>query len=382
MCFIDEYGHSLINSEHKLWVPLSERAIFVISEDMAVFSVDQESTFINTVFANFRGEAKSSVCLYLEQKKEVLNRLFPVAKLKKAKGIAIEQLLLAEEKELRNKVMQYRDARANGRKLYYINKENVGYLEKECIEDQYYNIKEYKNEKPYYSGPAEYVRSVIEEYCSLPFIKRERIYRKKEYDIVERACKEKTILQVDANYQGKEQTFYVYPYKIVPDSFHTQSYLVCYSRMPEEDEDEKKIVSFSMARINPGQECKGNFSLKKQEIKDIENRIAKDAAAYLVGGNEEIKVQLTKKGERSYRQRLYSRPEKTGIEKIETDKTDDQGNHIEESIYTFNCTQQQIFNYFFSFGAEAKIISPEGLRNRFQNTYERALAVYDSDTTE
>lgn len=48
---------------------------------------------------------------------------------------------------------------------------------------------------------------------------------------------------------GKLQTFYVYPYKIVTDPLHTQSYLVCYSRKSEESEQDKIIASFSMTRM-------------------------------------------------------------------------------------------------------------------------------------
>ncbi len=92
-------------------------------------------------------------------------------------------------------------------------------------------------------------------------------------------------------------------------------------------------------------------------------QISKYSPAYLVGQLELIKVKLTKKGKQSYQSRLYSRPEK-----IESLSSDD--------VYVFDCTQQQVFNYFFSFGADAEIISPEYLRNRFKNTHIKALNKY------
>lgn len=118
-----------------------------------------------------------------------------------------------------------------------------------------------------------------------------------------------------------------------------------------------------MARITSPTMLTKTFHLNKHEITNIETQIANYSPAYLIGKPEQIKVKLTKKGKQSYQSRLYSRPEK-----IESLSTDD--------VYVFNCTQQQIYNYFFSFGADAEIISPEYLRNRFRNAHEKALEKY------
>lgn len=118
-----------------------------------------------------------------------------------------------------------------------------------------------------------------------------------------------------------------------------------------------------MARMNPPTALTKTFHFSVQEEKNIEAQISKYSPAYLVGKPEQIKVKLSKKGKQSYQTRLYSRPEK--IESLSTD-----------NIYVFDCTQQQIFNYFFSFGPDAEIISPENLRNRFQNSLAKALEKY------
>lgn len=352
MGFINENGYPLINQEQKVRITLSSKAQIIMNEDMDVFETSKAAAFINTVFSNFKTEARSSISLYLQQREIELDRLFTGANLDSdSKQIAIEQLLYAEKNEIDKKIANYKTLKGKS-KLYHINDCNVEYLLDDCDEDQYYN-----------NRPGLYIRSVIEEYCSLPFIKRERIYRKDIYEIIERACQEKRILKVKANYYGKDQLFYVYPYKIVPDSFHTQSYLICYSRKAEEEEHCKVVASFSMARINTPTILTKTFHLNKQEIANIESQLSTYSPAYLVGKPEQIKVKLTSKGKRSYQSRLYSRPEK-----IEVLSTDD--------IYVFDCTSQQVFNYFFSFGADAEIISPEYLRNRFLNTYKQALTKY------
>ena len=355
MGFIDENGYPLINEEQKIRITLSDRARLIMAEDMDVFKTAKAATFINQVFDNFKSEAKSSVSLYLQQKKLELDRLFTETNLDDAgKRTAIEQLLTFEKQEIKNEIASYNISKGES-KLYHINDKNVEYLLENCDENQYY------------TRPGQYLRSVIEEYCSLPFIMRERIYRKDIYELVERACREKRILKVKANYCDRDQLFYVYPYRIVPDPFHTQSYLVCYSRKAEEEDKDKIVASFSIARINTPTLLNKTFHLNKQEITNIETQLANYSPAYLVGKPELIKVKLTEKGKRSYQARLYSRPEK--IESLSTDNT-----------YVFDCTPQQIFNYFFAFGAEAEIISPDSLRNRFSTTYSNALKIYEPDS--
>lgn len=355
MGFQDGNG-SLINDEQKIRITLSNRAKITMCEDMDVFGTKKAASFINTVFANYKGEAKSSVSLYLQQRELELDRLFTGSKLDEMdKKIAIDQILSSEKQELLKQTAGYSALKGES-KLYHINDSNVEYLLEDCEEQQYY------------SRPGLYLRSIIEEYCSLPFIERERIYRKEIYDIVELACREKRILKIKAYYYGKDQPFYVYPYKIMPDSLHTQAYLVCYSRKAEENDSEKIVASFSMARMNPPTMLTKTFHLNKQEIDYIESQISKYSPAYLVGRPEQIKVKLTEKGKQSYQSRLFSRPEK-----IESLSSDD--------IYVFDCTQQQIYNYFFPFGAEAEIISPESLRNRFLTTHQKAIAIYNAKET-
>lgn len=351
MGFIDANGYPLINEEQKIRIALSDRAKLTMAEDMIVFGTPKSTTFVNTVFANYKNEAKSSISLYLQQREIELDRLFTESKLDAInKKITIDLILSVEQKEIQSKISEYSNTKGES-KVYHINDNNVEYLLENCDEEQYY------------SRPGLYIRSIIEEYCSLPFIKRERIYRKDIYETIERACVEKRILKIKANYYGKNQLFYVYPYKIVPDPFHTQAYLVCYSRKSEEEECDKIVASFSMARISSPIMLTKTFHLNKEEVANIESQITNYSPAYLIGQPEHIHVRLTKKGKQSYQSRLYSRPEK-----IDLLSSDD--------IYVFNCTQQQIFNYFFSFGADAEIISPEYLRNRFRNTHLKALEKY------
>lgn len=351
MAFIDANGYPLINEEQKIRIALSDTARITIGEDMNVFGVTKTATFINTVFANYRSEAKSSISLYLNQREMELDRLFSDTGLDSvSKKAAVKKLLSVEEQQIEKQIPEYTSSKGES-KLYHINDSNVDYLIEDCDEDQYYN------------RPGLYMRSVIEEYCSLPFIKRERIYKREIFDTIERACSERRILKIEVPYFGKKQLFYVYPYKIMPDPYHTQSYLVCYSRKADESDDNKIVASFTMAKINKLTMLTKTFHLNKQEVSNIESQLINNSPAYLIGRPEQIRVRLTENGKRSYQSRLYSRPNK-----IEVLSKDD--------IYVFNCSHLQALNYFFPFGEDAEILSPETLRERFQNMHEKALKRY------
>ena len=100
MGFIDENGYPLINEEQKIRIALSNRAKLTMAEDMDVFGTPRSATFVNTVFNNFKSEAKSSISLYLQQREIELDRLFTGAKLDAiSKKIAIDQIISVEKKE-------------------------------------------------------------------------------------------------------------------------------------------------------------------------------------------------------------------------------------------------------------------------------------------
>ena len=357
MGFTDENGFPLINEEQKIRITLSERAQITIAEDMAIFKTLKASSFINTVFSNYRLQAQSSISNYLQKQKIKLEQIFSDSELNlQSKQAAIEQLLYSEEKKLIEKSNRFLSLKGKS-KLYHFNKANIEYLVDDC------------NEEKYYSRPGFYIRSVIEEYCALPFIDRERIYKQDIYAKIENACLKKQILKIKVTLSDpkqlseQEQLFYVYPYRILPDPLHTQSYLVGYSRKAEENDGSKIIASFSMARLDHLTVLEQTFYLNKSEIARIEKQITKYSVAYLIGKPEQIKVKLTEEGKKIYRSKLSSRPEK-----IEALSTDD--------VYVFDCSLRQAFNYFFSFGRNAEILEPSELRNEFIENYSSALTAY------
>ena len=351
-----------INDEHKIRIALSDKALITITDDMNIFSETKISGFINTIFENFRSEATSSTSLYLERYGiEIDNLLSSLDLDNDYKEVLKENLLDNEHKNLITIVKKYKQNKSNNR-LYHINKDNVNFL----ITTNFHN--NYQKEI-FNNSPGLYMKCVIEEYCSLPFIKRERIYQKKFYDDIKKACKESLILKLTTLYQGKPQTFVVYPYKIVSDPSDTQEYLACYSRKDTEKDKDKVLASFAIARLIDITVLKSTFYLNAKEISYINDSITKYSSAYLLGKPEEIHVRLTEKGKKLYQNKLYSRPTRNV-------------NLSYDDVYVFFCSEHQIFNYFFPFGKDAEIIKPLKLRKEFKEAYTDALDVYTTITNE
>ncbi len=133
--------------------------------------------------------------------------------------------------------------------------------------------------------------------------------------------------------------------------------------MDNEEDKDKIVASFALARMNMPTMQKKTFYLNKQEIKNIEDQITKYSAQYIIGKPEQIRVRLTPQGIEQYKRKLYSRPEK--IDSLSS-----------EDVYVFDCPHLQAFNYFFPFGANAEILSPEPLRERFIEAHKAALEKY------
>ena len=118
--------------------------------------------------------------------------------------------------------------------MYHINDNNVEYLLEDCDEEQYYG------------RPGLYIRSIIEEYCSLPFIKRERIYRKDIYETIEKACTEERILKIKADIKtilSAERTALNY--------LQRMSGIATYTRKMVEALDDKNILLLDTRKTTP-----------------------------------------------------------------------------------------------------------------------------------
>lgn len=233
-----------------------------------------------------------------------------------------------------------------------------------------YNIKQMlidsKNDK-YYNGIKEYLEAILNEYVSLPYYKREIIYFLDTYNSLKRAINNNLYIIIKV----KDCLYTVRPFLIETDKSTGYNYLIC----AEGDEGIDNLKSFRLQHINIIHKTSDKFhKLSKDLMKELKSRVDQFSAPYLKWVSENnIKVQLTEQGMRNYKEWINQRPPYT--EKC-ISTTDDKIRYM----LSFNCSERQIQNYFFKFGAEAEILEPESLRNLFSAMYHSASELYINNT--
>ncbi len=345
-------GFKFMNEEQKIRIALSQRAYNIIQEDMSIFRSKSSTNFINTILENFKEESKATFTSYLEHIRNELEKEFNTAKVdQKSKDLLIEHIYTQRKEKTITLLNKYMKEKAFS-KLYRINNNNTDYLMNDCEENDFYNDR-----------PGLYIKCILEEYADLPFIERERIYRKDVFNTVELACSNNQAMKVIVSYQGKRKALTVYPYKIMPDAMNSQLFLACYTYEQGQTTKDKKDASFSMARIPMPTLLKQKAFISKEEQKKIDEDIEKLSINYLLGEESEIHVRLTEKGKNTYHNYITSRPAKDEILSSENE-------------YVFHCSESQAFNYFYSFGENAEIISPDSLRKRMIESHQNAIKMY------
>ena len=214
---------------------------------------------------------------------------------------------------------------------------------------------------------------VLESYSKMYFSDREMICC---YDIYKtitegiRCCK---CFRVTAMEKGssQEQTFEFKPYRLELDDNAFSYYLIGFSR-PYGDEGEFKCDCIKLSRIIKCSTIEG-YSLTGKEEEEISERLGKYGAAYIkTENNSLIEILLTEAG---YKQTFLKRIVRQRPIPVEKPECITIGT---ETYYKlkFDCSQDQIRYYFFTFGNSAEILSPPELRERFISDYKNALESY------
>lgn len=368
------------NDEGKVRIRFSTTASKIIQDDMSIFSVKSISEFINIVVANFYNEPanKASINHYLEIQESTLKKQLSAAGLD---SNTIEHTLrYLIDKEGKTSKKRKKDEIKSAR--MEVEEELQGYLkQKNTIPSKCYslrnNVKELLSTLEeadfYYGMSARYVKCTIEVYARLPFIERERIYKKEIYDLLNTAISEKLPLRIDTNAGDQILSFKVFPYKILPNDLHSEDFLACYT-IPIDSEHTKRDkgpASFVLSKLtlktvrihsrNPSPLC-------NTDIKALEEAIRVRGIEFLLDDVDDIDVYLTEAGKTLCMTKLAGRP------KINILPT--------QNEYTIRCSTYQAKKYFAKFGKDAIILSPLSLRNEMIEFYKEAIEGYQNYSEE
>lgn len=356
---------SAINEDRRIYINLSEYAQSIIEDDMRSFLPKKpkkemtESSFINTIFKNYRDAANASISIrkqeYAEQLKQQL-----YDNSSSQKETIIVQLSDYYANTLFEETKMYKKGKS---KKYKLQTENLEYLmDEDCTEDIYYKI----NERD--SIPL-YLKAIIEEYCYKTYVERERIYYKDIIDKIKQAIPGKTgknktdrkmlSLQLDNNEQIK-----IKPYDITPNSIQSYNYLVGYAVYPSSPNYPNEYpISIRLSRIYNVKSLGTSAFISAQKKAELVNLIKTRDIAFLSTREESFTVRLTDYGIKKYNSIHHMRP--MYIEKID------------EHTYTFRCPKNQFQFYFFKFGSDAEVLSPPDVREQFKTMYLNALDIYN-----
>ena len=214
------------------------------------------------------------------------------------------------------------------------------------IEDKYLN----------FQSISSFFRNMIDSYLSLPKYKREQIIYLNNYELINEAIEDKVKIKVFLK-SGEERE--VEPYTIANSKEEIYNYLLGMS----DGKNKRTVIGIHLSRIDSIYFLKEKYSLPKEEKEKLDNVIT-NGAQFPYTNPCVAKIKLTKAGQRLYKKKYLNRPIAT---------------KIEDDIYHFNCSFDQLSLYFFSFGKDALVISPEFLK---ENLKARYLEAYNSYTLE
>ena len=197
-----------------------------------------------------------------------------------------------------------------------------------------------------------YFRNLFASYCSLPQDRREEIIFKEKFETVRRAIEENRMIYFTTSKSAERHE--AAPYAIGRSQEELFNYLICYYN--------GQPFSFRMTRLQNVRLLNKAAIIPEETAVLLEKM--RSAPQFAYNRTAEICVMLNERGQKLFN-RIYSyRPKPTNIIK---------------GLYYFDCSEEQIYQYFFRFGASARVIYPESLRLQMQKAYANAAETYSGN---
>ncbi len=343
----------------RISLSLSLEAYSTIVSDMDIFQNENNlDGYINKIIKNYKEDSIASISIAKEREREKYANWIKTGsksgKITEEESACIERLVDGYTDELTTRMNSFK----NGVQLKpRINNENYDDLNMGSSDFQ---------EDEYYPREGKYIKALLEEYALLPFFDREEIFFKETIDIINDAIKSSNVIKFKYTNRKQQQTqITVRPYKIASSALLRYHYLLALSVDQDKNKD---ILALRVSRITDVKKLSRTSHITQKEQTFIDETIQAKGIQYIVSREFETKVCLTDQGYKLYKSILYLRPKYTKI--IQEDNN---------WILTFLCAEEQIKNYFFQFGKEAKIQSPDHLRQWFKEKYTSAALMYDAE---
>lgn len=335
------------NEDYRIHINLSNYAWNIIHEDMFNFCRDELtniSGFINEIILNYYQDANASLQIRCDEISSNYEEL-----------LSETNLNMKVDPSIQYSVVDFVTTSFKTKVIKELNAYPKDSHKKIKLRNATAEMLQESQEDSFYDGNAgSYIKGLLEEYVRLPFIKREAIYCKKNFEIINKAIHDRKQLRITTR-TGKE--FEAIPFKVMTDRLGIFNYLVAI------DSTSHQPVAYRVSKVKLKTISKtGKIDKKAESI--INQRLLESDVSFLTKNNIRVVIKLDQYGIQKYNSQLHMRPSYTEI--------------LEDGRYVFNCSEDQIKFYFIKFGSSAVIEEPLALAKSVRNFYRYALNRYQS----
>ncbi len=346
-------------SDQKLTVNLSQTAVAIMHDDMICFGETKEERYLNHIFDSYHSHADASIEIKTQIYSHKLDETFDSLKMPKTEKDKVRDALV---KKYRKDLVAKKDSYGKGTSLrIYVWKDNVNYLTEEGFPD---DDGSYCKEERHYKNVRSYFKTVIEEYSTLPYCERERVYFSKTYDVIIDSINHSNIVKIELQ---NNESYFVKGVALETDSQCLYHYLAGYAT-PEKDRDDNdsyRPMSFRLSNIKEAKHFKSRSAFLRKELHaKLRQDIKRYGIQFLSADLVDATIRLTDEGINKYNHILHLRPH--------ADFIDEKDPHI----YHFHAAENQLEFYFFKFGKDARILEPKSLAEKFEKMYSDGAKAY------
>lgn len=326
-----------INGEQRMRLQLSPLAMAVIEEDKLAFGVKSHSELLCRIFENHYVVSPASIGRTLTLREQELTALLQ-------NPAAVRRMLDHEKQQL---LCRRKYETVGGKQMIRLQNRTVAtLLACEVIEEAYYR------------HPVDYLRAVVEDYCRLTAVERQRVYFAALFETMEAALHQNRLLQVVTQ---REDAYLVEPCVLQTDKLSSNYYLAGYSRPEGADAQERKAASFRVTALKSVTLLKAKMEDPHGLQRDMQERIVRQGIQFLLDDSCRIRVRLTENGVKKYHRLTSLRPV---------------GKPIGDGVWEFDCTELQAQRYFLRMGADCEVLEPASLRERLAAELKAAAEKY------
>lgn len=200
---------------------------------------------------------------------------------------------------------------------------------------------------------SKYFRNMFASYCMLPQDKREEIIFREKFETIRTAIEQKR--KIYFNLKNKTLKYEVSPFIISNSKEELFNYLLAC--------DKEKVYSFRISRIENIIVLNENGFFDDKD-KEKFSKMIKYGPQFADFVDDEICVRLTNYGKTMFEKMYVHRPIPV---------------RVEEDRYYFDCSSNQVLQYFFRFGKHAYIESPKSLTDEIQYMFRSANRLYSKE---